>query len=329
MFFAIFAAIGLLGLVVAGKTILGAARAYSWRETPCTILESRRAPDGVEGSSAANGGILIRFRYEVDGTPHTSDRVSSGNGVTRSVRKLERLLFDHPAGKQAQCWVNPANAADAVLVRDSLWPALFLLVPLLFIVIGVGGIVLVWRADHAGKRAATKRESALAQRIGPRIFFGFFLVVGGTIFCVLTLRPGLMMLSARSWPGVPCEIVSSSVKAHPGNKGTTYSVEVLYRYTVGEREFLADRYDFVGGSSSGSAGKSTIVTRLPSGTRAVCFVNPSDPTDAVLDRGFQSMMWFGLLPLIFVVIGVVGLASTFRRTAKRSHPQAGDDGILR
>ena len=325
VFFTLFAGIGLLGLVVAGKSIVGAARVYSWRATPCTIVESTRTVDGLERIPGSTAGLLIRFRYDVDGTARTSDRLSLGNGVARTTRDIERLLLDYPVGRQAQCWVNPANAAEAVLVRDSLWPALILLVPLVFFAVGIGGIFLVWTASGVPATRSKGLESNLAKRI----FFGFFAVIGGTVFTFISLRPALLMLSAHDWPTVPCEIVRSGVKAHTGNKGTTYSVEILYRYKIEAREVYADRFDFIQGSSSGQSGKNAIVRRFPAGGRAACFVNPSDPTDAVLDRGFRPVMWFGLVPLVFLVIGLTGIASTLRRAGGQMRPLEDDDGIVR
>ena len=309
---------GFLFLVLAGKTIVGGARAYFWRATPCTVVESQRTTQGLERSGGSDARILIRYRYEADGAAHTSDRLSLGAGVARDTRAIERLLLDFPAGRRTQCWVNPANPAEAVLVRDSLWPALMLLVPLVFVAVGVGGIILVWRAKPRAENAEPARTSQPGGKLLPRIFFAFFLVFGAVGVGFITVRPAVKMLAARGWPAVPCEVESSRVQSHSGDDGATYSVDILYRYRIRDREFHADRYDFIGGSSSGFAGKNEVVRRHPAGTRTVCFVNPNDPTDAVLARGPQPVMWFGLLPLIFLLIGLAGLRSTFRKTAKES-----------
>lgn len=45
----------------------------------------------------------------------------------------------------------------------------------------------------------------------------------------------------------------------------------------------------------------------------VCYVNPADPAEAVLERGFTPTLWFGLIPFTFAVVGAVGLALTVRR----------------
>jgi hypothetical protein len=119
-------------------------------------------------------------------------------------------------------------------------------------------------------------------------------------------------------------VVSSGVRSHSGsNGGTTYSVNILYSYEYNEREFKANRYDFMGGSSSGSRHKYDIVARYATGSRTLCYVNPNDPTEAVLERGFTPTMWFGLIPLVFVLVGMCGLVSTVRTRARGGLVQTG------
>ena len=50
-----------------------------------------------------------------------------------------------------------------------------------------------------------------------------------------------------------------------------------------------------------------IVKAHPAGKQTVCFVNPANPAEAVLNRGASSEMWWGLFPIPFVLIGVFGL----------------------
>jgi hypothetical protein len=90
-------------------------------------------------------------------------------------------------------------------------------------------------------------------------------------------------------------------------------VDILFAYQAQGREFRSNRYNFLGGSSSGRRGKAAIVQRFRAGTKGVCFVNPQDPFEAVLDRGFTGGMWFGLIPGVFFVIGLAGIVSAVRR----------------
>ena len=58
---------------------------------------------------------------------------------------------------------------------------------------------------------------------------------------------------ARSWEVVPCEILGSRIVTHKGTsrggtrRGTTYSIEIRYRYEYGDRSYTGDRYSFMDG----------------------------------------------------------------------------------
>lgn len=79
--------------------------------------------------------------------------------------------------------------------------------------------------------------------------------------------------------------------------------------------------------------------RYPKGKETVCYVNPADPSQAVLVREWSGTLWLGLLPLVFVAIGLGGVLWGIRRlrqaasaaTASRSPtsdgaPMAGGGG---
>ena len=157
-------------------------------------------------------------------------------------------------------------------------------------------------------------ESALHPKGKAFIFFLLvFVLMGSGMFYAFFIRPLLNIASAKNWPAVPCVVISSGVKSHSGSHGsTTYSVNILYRYEFNGRQFNANRYDFMGGSSSGSSGKYAIVARYPPGHRTICYVNPADPIQAVLERGFTPAMWVGLVPLLFVLFGVAGIVGVWR-----------------
>ena len=134
------------------------------------------------------------------------------------------------------------------------------------------------------------------------------------MFVFLVVRPALLMLQARNWPAVPCTIISSEVRTSRGNKGSTYSVNILYSYSFKGREYKSNDYAFIGASSSGYDSKAAIVARFPPGSTTVCYINPSDPIQAVLVRGFTPIMWIGLLPLVFLLIGTAGIVAVLRKS---------------
>jgi len=197
---------------------------------------------------------------------------------------------------------------------------------------GGGGVHHTWRRKRP--RAAlgpSGSQTALKARAkwGARLAFGFFMLAGLAFLIPLFVPAALKVLAARSWDETPCVVISSRVKSHEGDEGATYSVDILYAYEVGGKQYKSNRYQFMGGSSSGYAGKERIVDAHPPGHGTVCYVNPADPTDAVLERGFTPVFLFGLIPLVFVFVGAGGLIHTARKARREAAGPAGPEWMPR
>lgn len=154
-------------------------------------------------------------------------------------------------------------------------------------------------------------------------FFAVFLVAGLGMLAFFVWPIYKSIVARTSWTEVPCEIVSSSVGSHSDSDGTTYSVDVVYRYTVGGRSYESDRYRFLQGSSSGYDGKAKVVESLPEGSVTTCRVDPADPAEAVLFTGFSWAHLLILFPLPFVAVGAWGIAFTLRGARRRREAEAG------
>ncbi len=135
------------------------------------------------------------------------------------------------------------------------------------------------------------------------LFFGFFILVGTVAIFPLFLFPFMQYLDATGWVETPCEIVSSAVVNENGQN----AIAVTYKYRFHGEEYRGKKYRNykVAGGSRSSLLK--VVNKLRPGTKTVCYVNPGNISEAVLDRSFQPMLLLGLIPLIFVMIGLTGL----------------------
>lgn len=157
------------------------------------------------------------------------------------------------------------------------------------------------------------------------LFLSLFSLFGAVFFFFFFVRPVVKVVAARSWPELDCRILSSQVGVHSGSEGgSTYSIDIAFEYEWRNEKYRSDRYDFMGGSSSGRSGKEEVVSRHPAGSKALCYVNPGDPSEAVLDRGFRPVMLVGLVPLLFVAAGAVGIYFTLRRPRPKRAPEAPD-----
>ena len=158
---------------------------------------------------------------------------------------------------------------------------------------------------------AVQRPATSIGRTSPGclvVFFSIFLLLGAGIFYGMFVRTVLRIQAARDWTATPCTVISSMVGSHRGSKGGyTYSIDIVYSYQSGGRLYHSNRYDFVGGSSSGYNGKLSVVRRYPGGSRATCYVNPEKPSDAVLNRD-ASIGWRDwAIGLVLLVGGVAGI----------------------
>lgn len=173
------------------------------------------------------------------------------------------------------------------------------------------------RGPRAGQQSISRGDSKRKGRIFLRLFFAFFFVIGSVVTYVTLIGPLLGVYAARDWITTPCTIVSSNVESHSDSDGTTYSVAITYRYQVRGTTYTSDRYSFVTGSSSGRSGKAAVVAKYPAGSDARCYVDPDDPSEAVIQRGLTAGMAFGAIPLVFVIIGLLGFIFAGRMTGYR------------
>lgn len=310
LFFLAFLAMGLWFSALILYGFYGAVRTYTWDENECLIVESGVDEHPEDAAAGEDYRFKVLYTYTVQGARYSSDRYQPGYSGSSDIGAAQELADRYPRGSRATCYVDPAEPSTATLRRSNLWTGFVILLPLLFVAVGGGGLYAMWLpSDEAAPRLRTAVE---ANRKGcMAAFFGLFLLAGiGT--SLFFIRPALRVLEARSWPATPCTIVDSEVRTHSGDDGATYSVNVLYTYVVNGREYKSNRYRFLGGSTGDFPSKERTVRRLTPLTRTVCYVNPENPSEAVLDRDFSSDYLFGLVPLLFVVIGLGGIIFTLR-----------------
>jgi len=85
----------------------------------------------------------------------------------------------------------------------------------------------------------------------------------------------------------------------------------VYAYEVGGRAYRADCLQPLDPGWNSRGQSEAVVGRHPPGSRAVCYVDPADPSRAVLDRTVAAVdvLVGGLFPLGLLLAGVSGLSS--------------------
>jgi hypothetical protein len=145
---------------------------------------------------------------------------------------------------------------------------------------------------------------------------GIFALAGSAALISIFLLPTIHIIEAQGWRNVPCTILYTQV-AGSGSRNTAYSIDIRFKYTFDNVSYVGTRYNFSGASSEGFAYCQAIVHRLHDGAHTLCYVDPTDPSESVIDRGMFRGLWFGLLPLIFIVIGVSIVVFALRSAHQR------------
>lgn len=317
-------AVGLLGVYGMGWEIWRGAQTYGWEPAECTIVR------GGEVEDAGQYRFEVSYTWTRDGKTYTGDRLRPDYSGSSEISDAYRLAARYPAGETVGCWVDPDAPERATLERYRWTSAFWMLVPLIFVAIGGGGLVLLVRWRRGGSGGGTGGTTVppvtaadLKGGKGTGCLVAFFLVFAlfGLGFGVpFFLLPAMEAWGSRDWVEVPATVESSEVGVHSSDDGSTYSVDILYRYRYDGRDYRSGRYDFLTGSSSGYDSKAEIVARYPAGTETRAYVNPDDPASAVLSREFRGDWLFVLVPLIFTVVGLGGATITLvaaRRVKRR------------
>ncbi len=323
LFFGVFLAAGLFFTYLVSQQVGRQVESWNWDPVPARILESGFV---IDDSRNRPYRFEVRFEYAHGGTDYRSNTLSpDGGGWTNDFRQVQQLLVAYPEGAEVSAWMDPQSPGRAALKQGSKWGVAVVGLPLIFAVIGAVGLVATW---VRGERTAIS-DAAMSSRAGPHrsgrpamvLLFSLFTVIGGAATWFLGASPIWRVYQASRWPATPATVERSELLRFSDSDGTTYRVDILYRYEVDGEVYRSNAYDFVNASSSGRAGKLDLLADYPVGRGTVCYIDPADPTLAVLNPRPGASLLLGLIPAVFLLVGVGGLIMTLRpRRGSESQP---------
>lgn len=132
------------------------------------------------------------------------------------------------------------------------------------------------------------------------VLFFIFALAGVGMFYLMTLRPVLLMIEARSWEPVACAI-------DPSYRGDT-----PYSFRYQGLLYQVARYDFGDGSGFGGVRKARIVVGDRARSETTCYFDPDNPSRSVLDRTPGLFLLKGLFSVPFLAVGWWGLLALSR-----------------
>lgn len=321
VFFSFFLVLGSVVAFFIGSEALEQSAVESWDQVPCKVVDMT-LPDKPPY------GLQLTYEYEYEGKTYTSNTVKRNqekyifDDYNELMKKYHELLDT----ESATCYVNPENPEESALMTESVWFAFFIFIPLIFVVIGFIGIFFSLKS-LTGKKEESKPEPLSERgagegvtkfgRLAGVLFGGIFFLAGLGFLFPFFILPVTKISGSSSWEEVPCKVIHSRVQSHRSDDGTTYSIDILYEYEIEGKTYRSNAYDFFNISSSGTSDKRKIVRQHPRGKETVCYVNPDDPYQAVLSREYSWILLFGMIPIIFVFVGLgIILASIFGKSNK-------------
>jgi len=137
------------------------------------------------------------------------------------------------------------------------------------------------------------------------LFFGAFLGMGGLFIWMGFLNPTLRYFDGQNWVATEARITETDLEIHSGDS-TSWEAIVRYTYQYNAREYQGDAVSFFNLASSDKSKAVGIVRQYPAGNVTTAYVNPDDPTEAVLRRDWSAASLWGLFGLPFFLIGLGG-----------------------
>jgi len=162
---------------------------------------------------------------------------------------------------------------------------------------------------------------------GCLFLFGMPFAGVGVLMMVLTFNAMSDWRAAKAWVEVPAELHSVNLNSYSDEDGTTYSVEASYSYRFKGESYSGDRVGVFSGADNIGSFHHDLYDELSEAKQqgeAVCFVDPDDPEEAILNRDMRwGMVLFYLLFLVtfggvgFGMMGVMGYLTLKRMQVGR------------
>lgn len=270
-----------------------ALKTRAWSEVPC-VIEHFEISDHPDSKPVFRPEVS--FRYGWQGKTFTGTQLWPGHVGEEDYESLAelrtRLGPEFP--RSSTCRVNPDDSSQGALLPSPIrgFPLAIIGFCGLFIAIGISFATFGWRRMR-------NRSTAGPDRIIKLSAFPLVLAMGGFVVwgSLNSLR-----VDHSVWVPTPATMIWSRLETVQ-SKGTSYRVNVFYRYRFGGREYASSSFDATGTSTPSKDSKEAFVKAHPAGVPFTCFVNPNAPWQSVVSRD-HSNAWLSLLVFGLPVCGV-------------------------
>ena len=139
---------------------------------------------------------------------------------------------------------------------------------------------------------------------------GLFIVIVACYFANAILWSYVQQWRAHSsFVTVSATIVEASVRSTgsgAASRGRSFSPHIIYRYSVGGKEYENDRYFFMGDGWRDAPSAGAVVTHFPVGSSVQIFVDATNPSQAVIDASMPNLgAILYVLPIVAFGFGAI------------------------
>ena len=224
----------------------------------------------------------IVYEYSAAGRKLRNNRVSIGED--RGNFEVAETIAKYPVGTVVTVYYNPLHPDQAVLERDlpkGMWGCLGIGTAIALAIVFGSAIGLHQLSEFASNHLANPKVSPFVVAAGG---FGFLIALFG-----LALHRQASL--ARKWPVVPGAIKSSgleqfmSAPSEPAEHSQlTFQSKVSFAYRFNGIDYVSQHASLSGTVSSTSRVlMQRYARKYPTGAKIQVYVNPLDPSDAVLE----------------------------------------------
>lgn len=142
-------------------------------------------------------------------------------------------------------------------------------------------------------------------RYGLRIVAVVLVVVG--VVSAVTITASIRDARASaSWPSVPGQVSESTVEESSSGTSRSFKASVRYDYAVDGRTYTNHAIGFSDSGGADRAGAEGVTAKYPNKSAVTVYYNPTDPQNAVLERGTSTRVYaMALLPPGLIVLAVM------------------------
>lgn len=138
------------------------------------------------------------------------------------------------------------------------------------------------------------------------VVVGFLLALVGGFFTWYLWHQFQAALAMRAWPRVPATVLAAKIEPGLSQHGTPkHTLWIRYRYTWEGTQHEGERVKRRPIQSSQRPTVENWLNEYPVGTETECYVNPADPSFAVLVPDSKAAIYSIWLPAFFLLSGVL------------------------